>query len=612
MTSLKEIFSKFSYENILLIADEYNFFPDKELPKDEYIYQFSRFLIAKGLDDQIIIRYGEQSYTPQPATKEVNLYAFQVRHKMSMIEGLDKHITFLNASETGTGKTYKTLSLAETEHRPLFVVCPKSVVLDWYLLAMKHKVNILAICNYETLIKGKMYEFSDNAKLDKLPRVDNPYLKKVELTKRIGNGSKVTFEWKDLPQRTLIVFDEAHMCKNIAAQRTQLLISVYDYARHPENLWRKIGILLLSATIIEKRQNLKPFMYVLGYANRPNDGSLIDSPSFNVRKFGQKLMTERRMTRSTMAEARRALNDTHTSDIRTKMFKLDEEARGKIEKLCQEIRDILLASKDKRPHNHLALRLQKRQEIEALKTGIFHEELTKLRKEGWSVVVFVCFKKTLDALIAMVKEPHSVIRGGQKATERLGEVDKFQSGETNIMLSMIGAGGTGISLHDTKGGRPRYALHSPPESATQAIQAFGRVDRIGAKTDSKQCVIFVANTIEEKIAESLNRKMQTIGDLNNDQELVDNLFLFEVYHEYNGTNDVEADVHEDEDEPMIQVSVNKQEKQVIVTVPDYMVDEFETSLPAECINGMKIFGDKYKFPLKQYYTIIEFLQRLNR
>ena len=65
------------------------------------------------------------------------------------------------------------------------------------------------------------------------------------------------------------------------------------------------------------------------------------------------------------------------------------------------------------------------------------------------------------------------------------------------------------------------------------------------------------------------------------------------------------------DNTTIQVTINKEEKLVIVSVPDYMVDSFESGLPAECISTMKIYGDKYKFPLKLYYVIVEYLRRLN-
>jgi hypothetical protein len=182
----------------------------------------------------------------------------------------------------------------------------------------------------------------------------------------------------------------------------------------------------------------------------------------------------------------------------------------------------------------------------------------------------------------------------------------FNSGENRIMLTMITAGGTGISLHDRIGGMPRYTLLSPPESATTTIQALGRVDRIGAKTDSIQRIIFVKDTIEEKIAESLNKKIQTIGDLNGDDN-ADNLFLFEVFHEYEQEDKEDTDFKSG----TISVAVDRKNQRLVVSVPDYMIDSFEDGLPKQCVAGMKVRGERYLFDIVHQVDIVEFLNRLN-
>ena len=622
MNPLVQIFEKLDYTQVLDIADEFYFYPDSELKKSDYDRQFAKFLKKEGFIDEVMSRYeskpGLEKDTPEQA---ISLFSFQSTHKGAMIEGFDRHITFINASETGTGKTYVTLSFAETEKRPLIVICPKSVLPTWYLLAIQNEVEILCICNYETFILGKMYVFSGNVNMDKLPRVDNPYLKRVEIETKSAK-KRIDFEWKNLPERTMIVFDEAHYCKNIAAQRTRLLLSAYDYAKHPENRWKKIGIALLSATIIEKKQNLMPFMYVLGYATSPKAKNIIDAEDFSVRDFGYRLISERRMTRSSMREAREALKDYHTTDVRTKMFKLNDADREKIQAACKEIRNVLSASEGKKPKNHLAIILQKRQEIEALKVGILFNELQSLRSAGYSVAIFVNFRESHAALISMIKkdlsnEKYSVIIGGQEAGVRLREIDKFQNGDVDIIICMVTAGGIGISLHDTKGGRPRYGLISPPESATQTVQAIGRLDRIGAKTDSIQRIIFIADTIEEKIAENLNRKMQTIGELNGDEDEADNLFLYDIIHDYNGTKHEIHNGSQDGSQDSstngageVLLEVDNGSKTIIVSIPPYMCNAFENGIPQEALGSMKIRGDKYHFDITHKGIIVEFLQNL--
>lgn len=614
MSQLVQIFEGLTYPQVLDIAEEFYFHTNVELGKSAFEKRLAEFLIEENYADEVLSRYKKNPdlETSKPE-KAVDLFNFQVARKNDMIEGFEKHVTFLNSSEPGTGKTFVALSAAETEKRPIIIVCPKQVMLTWYMLAVKSEVEILCICNYEMFITGNMYVFSGKIDLEKLPKVENPYLRRVETSGR-GQKKTVEFEWKNLPERTLIVFDEAHYCKNLTALRTKLMLGAYTYAKHPENRWKHINVLLLSATIIEKKSNLVTFMYVLGYANSVKEKTIVDDPNFSVKEFGYKLLSERRMTRATMKEAREALGDFHTSDIRTKMFKLEEADRKRIQELCEEIRKVLQAGEGKRPKNHLAIRLKARQEIEAIKMGIFVEEFKKL-KDKYAVVIFVNFLGSHEALVSMIRkefpeEPISVIKGGQGAYERLQEIENFQKGISNVMISMIGAGGTGIGLHDVNGVKPRYGLHSPPESATQMVQTLGRLDRLGSKSDSVQRIVFIADTVEEKMAEGLLQKMKTINDLNGEDDF-DNIFLFDKIHAYEETvSDPTPKLEREAGE--VKLSVDKPNKKIIVSIPDYMIDAFERGIPPEAVSSMQIDREKYLFSIEHLASIQEFLHDLTR
>jgi len=614
MNNLAQIFEGLTYPQVLDIAEEFYFHTDVEYGKSEFERRLSKFLVEEGYADEVCTRYQKNPDLETSAPeKAVDLFNFQVIKKNDMIEGMERHITFLNSSEPGTGKTFVGISMAETEKRPVIIISPKQVMLTWYMLSVKSEIEILCICNYEMFITGNMYHFSGKVDLEKLPKVENPYLRRVETP---GRGAKkvVEFEWKNLPEKTLIIFDEAHYCKNITALRTKLMTGAYTYAKHPENRWKHINILLLSATIIEKKANLIPFMYVLGYSKSIKEKTAVENPNFSVKDFGYKLLSERRMTRATMKEAREAVGDFHTSDIRTKMFKLEEKDRSRIQELCDEIRKVLQTGEGKRPKNHLAIRLQARQEIEAIKMAIFVEEYKKLR-EKYAVVMFVNFIESHKALITMIRKEFpneliSAIKGGQGAYERLQEIENFQKGISNLMVSMIGAGGTGIGMHAVNVGvKPRYGLHSPPESATQMVQTLGRLDRLGSKSDSIQRIVFIAGTIEEKMAEGLLKKMKTISELNGEDEF-DNIFLYDQIHSYEETESTPLKLEREAGE--IKISLDKPSKQIVVSVPDYMVDAFERGVPPMAISGMKIDGDKYRFSMEHLAIIQEFLHDLTR
>lgn len=429
---------------------------------------------------------------------------------------------------------------------------------------------------------------------------------------RAAGKKIVDFEWKNLPERTLIVFDEAHYCKNATTQRSTLLQSAYNYAKHPENRWRGINILLLSATIIEKKENLAPFMYVLGMSKSAKDKSALDAPGFSVREFGQKLLAERRMTRCSKRDARKGLKDVFSSDIKTKMFKVSEEDRKRAQAACEEIRAILM--KESTGKHQLTVRLRKRQELEAIRVAIMFDETKRLVAEGWNVACFFNFKESFAAFLSMVRTnmpdvPVSYVTGGQSAMERLKEVDRFQGGVSKVMDVTSAAGGVGIGFHDIHGSYPKYALHSPPESASLLTQMLGRMDRLGAKSNSVQRIVLIADTMEELIAKGLNEKMRMIGDLNGEEaSAADNIFLYDVIHKMETKPVDEVKI----EPPKVKMMVDKATNTIAVEVPTYMTGAFEEGLPQEAIGSMSIRNNRYHFAMEHRAIVQEFLSKLIR
>jgi SNF2 family DNA or RNA helicase len=109
----------------------------------------------------------------------------------------------------------------------------------------------------------------------------------------------------------------------------------------------------------------------------------------------------------------------------------------------------------------------------------------------------------------------SIVYGEQTYENRIRIIEDFQSNKTNIIILNIKAGGVGISLHDVYGGHPRISIISPTWNSIDLVQAMGRIHRAGGKTKSLQRIIYVANTVEERIAEKLKTKLKNINSINN-------------------------------------------------------------------------------------------------
>jgi superfamily II DNA or RNA helicase len=134
-----------------------------------------------------------------------------------------------------------------------------------------------------------------------------------------------------------------------------------------------------------------------------------------------------------------------------------------------------------------------------------------------SVVVFINFTETLQA-IAKRLNTKCIFDGKVGDKERQQNVDDFQSGKERVILVNIQSGGAGLSLHDIDGTYPRLSLISPSYSAVLMRQATGRVWRENSKSKSIQKIVFVADTIEEKVCENVREKLKNL-DLLNDGDL---------------------------------------------------------------------------------------------
>ena len=138
------------------------------------------------------------------------------------------------------------------------------------------------------------------------------------------------------------------------------------------------------------------------------------------------------------------------------------------------------------------------------------------------MVCFINFHRSLVAISKQLSHRRDLkgligyIHGRQKAKDRLQDIEDFQSDKKRIILANQAAGGIAIDLHDLIGDFPRASYLSPTYSAIQLLQAMGRTNRHGALTPCYQNLVYVAGTIEERAVSKVNRKLQNISLLNDD------------------------------------------------------------------------------------------------
>lgn len=435
------------------------------------------------------------------------LISYQVPHVLQLKESLSVSNCVLDASDTGTGKTYTTIALCWSLKLKPFIICPKSVINTWMDVANKMKVEVLGLSNYEKL-KGSKY-YTSNFEIAECPYIDKTNSKK----------GKEEFIFQ-LPHDTIIVVDEAHRCKNHKTVNSKMLMAMRESGRK---------IILLSATITDKIECFRPFGVVFGFYND------VKKYKFWLRNKLQKISVYEKTEKSEDAIVLKIINESifPNKGSRMKIKELgDLFPQNQIIAKCyytddhekvNETYDLINKALDdlkikEKKSTALGQIVRCRMRIEMFKLPIILDQVDDALEAGYSVAIFVNFKDSLNYLVHHIKEDCSTIHGEQSIDERTYNIENFQHNRTKIIISIIQAGGVGISLHDLYG-RPRMSLISPSWSGTDVVQALGRIHRAGSKSPALQRIIYIAKSYEEVICQKLGSKLTILSGIN-DGDLV--------------------------------------------------------------------------------------------
>jgi superfamily II DNA or RNA helicase len=440
------------------------------------------------------------------------LLQYQVPHVQQLYECFQSINCALDASDTGTGKTYTSMALCHLLKLKPFIICPKSVINTWINVAKAMNVEILGLSNYEKL-KGCKY-YTPNFEMTECPYID-----------KIGDEkTKYDFVFQ-LPSDTIIIADEAHKCKNSKTANSKMLVAMKDSG---------CKILLLSATITDKIECFRPFGVMFGLYDNTKKYTFWIKNKLRVHFVkATELMVKHGMTQ----------NDVILKIIHNSIFP-NRGSRMKIKELgdmfpqnqvlakCyysddhEQVNEIYglintalddLKTKEKKSFA-LGEIVRCRMRIEMLKLPIILDLIDDALDNNYSVAVFVNFKDSMNYLAHHLKEDCSIICGDQSVDERTYNIENFQSNKTKIIISIIQAGGVGISLHDLHG-RPRMSIISPSWSGTDVVQCLGRIHRAGSKSPALQRIVYIAKTYEEEICKTLGEKLVTLSAIN-DGDLV--------------------------------------------------------------------------------------------
>jgi len=496
-------------EHEVIIEDSTESIKQLKLLMDRYPLE----ILSKTVWQRKIVK----TYAPKPTLPPIKLKlkraktGDQFRGKLMNFqkEGLDFLLkssgNALLADEMGLGKTVQTLSYVSTEKQtfPVLIVAPLVTLNNWereiekFLKKKSRNGRILESESPSvTLIRtGKSKE---------LPITDIYVINYELLLKRSDDLEKVGI-------RT-IVCDEVH---NLRSKTTQKYKAVKKLAALPTVQYR-IG---LSGTPIYNRGSeiwpiidiLKPgllgsfkeFCEYFCYVNDKGKAIVLENKRASLRNELQKHVMLRRKKADVLKELKDKVRykEVIASDTEFYLEELD-----KIWKKLEAEQKEAQTEFSKSASYHRAIQSE-RQIAGVAKLPHVINFVKNIMEIEESVVVF-CHHKVIHKLLhESLQEfsPVSII-GGQSDTLRQDQIDKFQKGESKLMIAGIRAGNVGINLT-----RAKYVIFAELDwSPAIHRQAEDRLHRIGQKNTVFAYYLIGNGTLDDHVASILVDKSYEI------------------------------------------------------------------------------------------------------
>lgn len=459
-----------------------------------------------------------------------SLYEDQIRVHDSTLDVYDEgRAGFLNASDTGTGKTITAVStLKKTSARTILVVAPKSVLPSWRdtLRTAGDADKLWILINYESL--GKLLL---------------PSKEELEAKKKSTKNSKRASKGTPILAFDTVVFDECHYMANPTSLRSKMARRVVgDGTAVPSfQMW-------LSATF-GKDPTKATFLYpALCEAAGTNVGA------FSVKKYAS--VCRKLGIRGVSANDKGGLNDysgsgadiKHFSDI---LFKGSAAFADRIVSRDDQHRELMavdlsraemaqynalwrdfvdeyqrvmqIGNKKVREPEGLAVQIRFRQKAGLLRAPYMVDAIKDQLSEGYQVAVSCEFSDTVELLRSKMVErgmSEPAIFTGKNTTEREQQRTEFQRGEKKVILFSTAEG---INLHANQtevegaSSAPRSLLIAEPRwSPLKMSQIEGRTQRNGET--STAWYAYATGTIENRVISKMISGMAGISAMRGDSD----------------------------------------------------------------------------------------------
>ena len=447
-----------------------------------------------------------------PKLDVVGLLQPQIPHSVKLLNSIYLNGIACDLSETGVGKTYCASWIAKQINSPVVVFCPKSVIPTWENVLGKFGIKANLLINFEKVMRG-----------------GTPYVS----FKEAKTGQE---RWRyqlvhcNLPAGAFVIVDEAHKCKGATSLNAGLLIALKRQG---------YKVLTLSATQATNPTEMRAFGYAtnlhnlyqfrdwcidhgaeevgrwgaLGYNDESlearNKMSKCHDNLFNLQAIGS------RLTREMMGSL---FPDNHIQAEAYDLGPLSPKIQAVYDEMEEELASLEEGTEGYSEHV-FAVIMKARRHAEMCKIPLFQEMTEDLYDEGKSVVIFLNFTESIEALSdRLEKNPKlkgkiGYVYGDIKFKQRWADIADFNADKKRILICNLKAGGASLSFHDLIGNHGRAALISPSFSAIDMLQALGRIHRQGGLTKCYQRIVYASGCIEEMACNRVQSRLNNLSCL---------------------------------------------------------------------------------------------------
>jgi SNF2 family DNA or RNA helicase len=474
---------------------------------DDFAGQLQDLAVDKAWKAHIAkIEESRSLQTAVPSTLKTELRPYQVQGFQWLAQLANWGVGACLADDMGLGKTVQTLALllSRAADGPAMVVAPASVVRNWYHEALKFAPTLRPVVFSE----GDRREIVQTLQPFDLLLVSYGLLQQES---ELLAGQLFS----------TIVLDEAQAIKNRATKRSQAAMKLQagfkmittgtPLENHLGELWNLFHFLnpgLLGsldrfnehfAVPIErnqdreKRQQLRHLLQPFLLRRRKSD-VLDELPPKTEIVLSVELSAEERSFYEALRRQALSNIESTTGNATDKRFKILAELMRLRQAAC---------------HPRL---IQPDSRLPSSKLNLLTETIQDLREEGHKALIFSQFVKHLAIVEEWVKEqgiPYQYLDGSTPLPQRDKAIRAFQSGEGDLFLISLKAGGFGLNLTAAD-----YVIHLDPWwNPAVEDQASDRAHRIGQLRPVTIYRLVSENTIEDKIVRLHGEKRELADSL---------------------------------------------------------------------------------------------------